>query len=111
MFDQREQRVGKQVNVAGTITKAIARSTPVVWAYSAGMSPLIISKFVGRDDNSVNIQTGTDLAQASGIYRQIEQRPDTPPEDKTDLKAEVEDVEAEVVKGEEANVSFGTPAA
>jgi hypothetical protein len=65
------------------------------------------SKLVGRDDNSVNIQADADLAKVfESIYRQIEQRPATPAEDKADLKAEVEDVEAEVAKGDEASVGF-----
>jgi hypothetical protein len=64
-------------------------------------------KLVGRDDHSVHIQAGTDLAQVfESIYRQIEQRPATPAEDQADLKAEVEEVQAEVAKGEEANVGF-----
>ncbi len=108
VFDQRGQRVGKQTNVAGDYHAGDRSVNTGGGAYIGGnVSVDHGSKFVGRDDNSVNIQIGADLAKAfESIYRQIEQRPDTPSEDKADLKAEVEEVEAEVTKGEEANVSF-----
>lgn len=108
VFDQGGQRVEQQTNVAGDYHEGDRSVNTGGGAYIGGnVSVDHGGKFVGRDDNSVNIQTGTDLAAVfESIYRQIEQRAATPPEDKADLKAEVQDVEAEVAKGEAANVGF-----
>ena len=108
VFDQREQRVGKQVNVAGDYHAVDKSVNTGGGAYVGGnVSVDHGGKFVGRDDNSTTGLSGEEIAKLfKSVYQQIEQRPDTPPQDKADLKAEVEDVEAEVAKGEEANTTF-----
>lgn len=40
------------------------------------------------------------------IYRAIDERPDLSPADKADLKVEVQEIEAEVKKGDQADESF-----
>jgi Ternary complex associated domain 2 len=68
----------------------------------------------GRD---INIKAGRDYKRGDTniavrdklfeeVYKQIEERPDTSPEDKADLKANVEEIKAEAAKGEQANESF-----
>ena len=42
----------------------------------------------------------------ASIYQKIDAKPDLEPSDKEDLKADVQDVQAEVAKGEEADESF-----
>ncbi len=65
------------------------------------------SKFVGRDDNSTTGLSGSEIAKLfEVVYQKIDTRPDTSPQDKDDLKAEVKDIEAEVVKGDQADETF-----
>jgi hypothetical protein len=65
------------------------------------------SKFVGRDDNSTTGLAGAEIAKLfESIYRQIDTRPDTAPQDKEDLKAEVTDLQTEVAKGDDADKTF-----
>jgi hypothetical protein len=64
-------------------------------------------KFVGRDDNSTTGLSAKEVAQLfDSIYQKIDAKPDLKPSDKEDLKADVQDVQAEVAKGEEADESF-----
>ncbi len=60
--------------------------------------------FVGRD-KIVNAQT-TLTQTFAPIYTQIEVHPTLPAEDKTDLKAEVKELETELQKGEQADATF-----
>jgi len=60
--------------------------------------------FIGRD-KIVNAQTNITQTFAP-IYTQIEIHPTLPVADKTDLKAEVKELETELQKGEQADESF-----
>ncbi len=69
--------------------------------------------FVARDqkkgDISYNQQGASpaDIADAfASFYCQIEQKPDLKPQDKADVKADVQDVEEELKKGEDADETF-----
>lgn len=65
------------------------------------------SKFVGRDDNSTTGASAEQIAQAfQAIHSQIDEKPNLKPQDKQDLHADVHDVQAEVAKGDQADVSF-----
>ena len=65
------------------------------------------SKFVGRDDNSTTGLSAEEVARLfEPIYKQIDTRRNTSQQDKDDLKADVKDVEAEIAKAENADVSF-----
>jgi len=63
--------------------------------------------FVGRDKIT---QQGADagaLARAfAAFYQAVQQQPDLPPEDKADARAELQEVEAELRKGAEADEGF-----
>ena len=64
-------------------------------------------RFVGRDDYSTTGMTGGEVAKLfESIYARIDARPNTSEADKSDLKAEVKDVQVEVVKREQANEDF-----
>ncbi len=63
-------------------------------------------KFVGRDDNSTGLSAKEVAQLFDSIYQKIDAKPDLKPSDKEDLKADVQDVQAEVAKGEEADESF-----
>lgn len=85
--------------------------------------------FTGRDQievgnigqgSAVAVGRGAQASVASGlsgdevaklfetIYQRIEARPDTPAEDKADLKSEVQELQSEVAKGEQADEGFLT---
>ncbi len=64
-------------------------------------------KFVGRDDYSTTGLTGDEVARLfESIYARIDARPNTSDADKADLKADVQEVQAEAAKGEQANEGF-----
>jgi hypothetical protein len=107
-FDQRGQRVDKQTNVAGDYHEGDRSVNTDGGAYVGGnVSVDHGGKFVGRDDNSTTGLSGAEVAKLfETIYQKIDARPDTPPQDKEDLKAEVTDLQAEVAKGDEANETF-----
>ena len=76
-------------------------------AYIGGHVDTGGGKFVGRDDFSTTGASANDLAQAfEKIYAAIETRPNTSAQDKADLKAEVQDAQAEAAKGEQASEDF-----
>ena len=64
----------------------------------------------GRNIVSTQISSGLSAAEVAQlfdqIYAKIEARPDTPAEDKSDLKAEVEEIQAAVAKDGEPDESF-----
>jgi hypothetical protein len=62
---------------------------------------------VGRDDNSVTGWSAKDVESFfTRVTQKIDAKPELAPTDKEDLKAEVQDLQTEVAKGEEANESF-----
>jgi len=76
-------------------------------AYIGGSVNTGGGKFVGRDDFSTTGASADDLARAfEKIYAAIEARPNTSAQDKADLKAEVQDAQAEAAKGEQASEDF-----
>ena len=64
-------------------------------------------KFVGRDDYS---QSGLDSDEIKilfeTLYTKVDQQPGLSSDEKTDLKAEIEELRAELAKKEQANESF-----
>jgi hypothetical protein len=65
------------------------------------------SKYVGGDDNSVTGWSAKDVENFfAKVTQKIDAKPELAPTDKEDLKAEVQDLQTEVAKGEEANESF-----
>jgi hypothetical protein len=76
--------------------------------------------FVGRDKNvsveagginvegdaEINQQTALQNKLIESLLKQIDQRPNTPPEDVDDLKNNVQEFKAEADKGEQADDSF-----
>lgn len=60
------------------------------------------STIVTGNDNVVNAQSSYFLP----IYQKVDDKKDLTPEAKADLKAEIQDVEAEVKKGEQADETF-----
>lgn len=78
-------------------------------AYIGGSVNTGGGKFVGRDDRSTTGLSGDEVARLfESIYARIDARPDTGEADKSDLKAEVQEVQAEIAKGDEANEDFLT---
>lgn len=75
---------------------------------SAGNGSVVI----GGNVSGSTIVTGNQNVVTSGtnffspIYQAIEERKDLTPNAKADLKAEIQDVEAEVKKGEQADETF-----
>jgi hypothetical protein len=64
-------------------------------------------KFVGRDDQSQTGLSGEDVAKLfASIYQQIDTKTDLKPNDKKYVKADVQDVEVEVAKGDQADESI-----
>jgi len=64
-------------------------------------------KYVGGDDNSVTGWSANDVENFfAKVTQKIDAKPDLATPDKEDLKAEVQDLQTEVAKGEEANESF-----
>ncbi len=108
VFDQRGQRVSQQTNVAGDYHEGNRSVNTGGGAYVGGnVSVDHDSTFVGRDDNSTTGLSGDEVTQLfASIYQQIDARPNTAPQDKEDLKAEVTDLQTEVAKGDEANETF-----
>jgi hypothetical protein len=108
VIDQRGQRVAKQTNVAGDYHEGDQSINTGGGAYVGGnVSVDHGGKFVGRDDNSTTGLSGDEVAKLfASIYQKIDARPNTPPQDKEDLKSEVTDLQAEVAKGAEANETF-----
>ena len=76
-------------------------------AYIGGSVKVEGGDFVGRDQYKT---TGLSAAEVARLFEQlyaaIESRPDTSPTDKADLKAEVQELQAEVAKGDEADEDF-----
>jgi hypothetical protein len=65
------------------------------------------SKYVGGDDSSVTGWSAKDVENFfAKVTQKIDAKPELAPTDKEDLKAEVQDLQTEVAKGEEANESF-----
>jgi hypothetical protein len=60
--------------------------------------------FIGRDGQVNAGLSSDDIAKLfEALNSRIDSRPNTSPAEKTDLKADVQDVAAEVAKGDEAN--------
>lgn len=77
-------------------------------AYIEGGVTVSGGDFVGRDQvvygDKVHGGAGNELARLfSGVYRQIEERPEDPDVDKEDLAETVQKIEQEAAKGDEAN--------
>lgn len=64
------------------------------------------SNIVTGDGNQVGNQDRVRDELFEDLIHQIEQRPDTAPEDREDLKANVAEIKVEVEKGEQADESF-----
>jgi len=63
-------------------------------------------KFVGRDDNSVNI-TNSSVNQAfSNLYERIDSDQEASTQDKLDIKSELGEIKSEILKGQKANEGF-----
>lgn len=93
-------------------------------AYIGGSVSVNGGDFVGRDKNTITgdgnvladhssssvIKQGVDPAAVARAFRElysaVEQKPDLPPQDKADLKAELQELETEVVKGDAADEGF-----
>lgn len=93
-------------------------------AYVGGSVSVSGGDFVGRDKTTITgdgnvigdhssstvIKQGVDpeaVARAfRALYSAVEQKPNLPPQDKADLKAELQELETEVVKGEDADEGF-----
>ena len=79
-------------------------------AYVAGNVTVTNGDVVGRDQTKTIIQQGGDpaaLAEAfTAFYQQIAEKPDLAPQEKTDVQAELEEVEAELQKGQAADEGF-----
>ena len=61
-------------------------------------------KFVGRDDQSVTGMTAPDIEKFfAPIYQQIDAQRDLDPQDKEDLKSDVQDVQNEIENGDDAD--------
>jgi len=96
-------------------------------AYVGGNVAVTNGDFVGRDKRTTTItgdgnvvgdhsssrvikQQGADAAAIArafaDFYTAVQQQPDLPPRDKADVQAELEEVETELQKGEEANAGF-----
>ena len=62
------------------------------------------SKFVGRDDQSVTGMTAADIEKFfASVYQQIDAKRELEPQDKEDLKTDVQDVQDEIKAGDDAN--------
>jgi hypothetical protein len=64
------------------------------------------SNVVTGDGNQVGNQEAVRAELFEELFRRIDQRPDTPAEDREDLKANVAEIRTEVEKGEQADESF-----
>ena len=73
-------------------------------AYVGGSVNTGGGKFVGRDDYSTTGASADELARAfEKIYAAIQARPNTSAQDKADLKAESQEVQAQAAQGEQAD--------
>jgi hypothetical protein len=77
-------------------------------AYVGGDVSVERGDFVGRDKVTVTQGSGPGaIARAfEQFYEAVAVHPDLPPEDRADLRAELEDVEQEIAKGEQADEGF-----
>jgi hypothetical protein len=64
------------------------------------------STIVTGNQNQVGNLEATREALFTELFKKIDQRADTPPEDKEDLKVNVEEIKAEAEKGEKADETF-----
>ena len=64
------------------------------------------SQIVTGDGNQISQQIAVRDEEFQKILKRIQERPDTAPEDKEDLKAEVQAVQVEAAKEDGANESF-----
>lgn len=64
------------------------------------------SNIVSGDQNQVGNQGAAREALFSELLGMIDQRPNTSPDDRDDLKANVKEIKAEAEKGEQADESF-----
>jgi len=62
--------------------------------------------FVGRDKVTIQMAASAADADFRKLEQAIEARPDTPPEDKADLHAAVQDMHTEAAKGAQADQGF-----
>jgi hypothetical protein len=75
--------------------------------YIEGNVNLRNGDFVGRDQYKTTGLNAADVAQLFTVfYATVEARPNTSPADKADLKAELDEVEKEVAKGDKTDESF-----
>lgn len=83
------------------------KEIPDDWNVHIGGNVHVEGDFIARDKNvTVNNQTAMQKELFESILQQIEQRPNTAPEDVDDLKANVQEFKTEANKGEEADESF-----
>ena len=76
-------------------------------AYIGGDVEVKDGDFVGRDQYKTVGLSGPEIAALfQPIYAAIEARPNTPAQDRADMAAEVEEIQAEVAKGDEADEGF-----
>jgi hypothetical protein len=76
-------------------------------AYIGGKVTVAGGDFVGRDQVKAVGLTKQEIADLfKPIYTAIDVRRDTPPQERDDLKAEVEEIQAEVAKDEDAKEVF-----
>lgn len=83
------------------------KETPDDWNVHIGGNVTVGGDFVGHDKNvTINNQTAMQKELFESLLQQIEQRPNTPPEDVDDLKANVQEFQTEAEKGDEADETF-----
>lgn len=96
------------------------KETPDDWNVNIGGNVSAGRDFIGRDkkvsvaEGGINVEGSVEINNQAAmqkelfenILQQIEQRPNTPPEDTDDLKANVQEFKAEADKGEQADESF-----
>jgi hypothetical protein len=75
-------------------------------AYIEGQVDINSGNFVGRDQYAAGLSPADVKQLFEPIYSQIESRPHIRPEDRADLKTEVEEIQNEVSKGAEADQTF-----
>jgi hypothetical protein len=75
-------------------------------AYIEGQVNIKSGNFVGRDQYTAGLSTDDVKRLFEPIYGQIESRPHLSPNNKTDLKTEVEEIQNEVSKGADADETF-----
>lgn len=75
-------------------------------AYIEGKVNISSGDFVGHDQYYTGLSPDQVKQLFEPIYSQIESRPNTKPEDKADLKIDVEELQDEVTKGDEADETF-----